>query len=194
MAWHCGIRRRPESSRISDSAAFGISGLSEVGYGWDPAVGDSSTHALLWNGTAASAVDLHPATFGSSYANAVSGMSQVGYGTGPLYNISHALLWHGTAAGAIDLHPTGFFNSYAYGVSAGSQVGYGTLAIPTGEGDAHALLWTGSAASVLDLQPAGFDSSIALGVSGAGQVGSAIGFGNRLFSCNLLERYGIQCC
>lgn len=45
-----------DSKPAIEMALFGVSGLSEVGYGWDPTVGDSSTHVLLWNGTAAIAV------------------------------------------------------------------------------------------------------------------------------------------
>jgi hypothetical protein len=73
-----------------------------VGWGLGSATGNYE-HALLWNGTAASVVDLHPAGFSDSNATAVSGAGQVGYGYSEGSN--HAFLWSGTAASALDLHP-----------------------------------------------------------------------------------------
>ena len=62
---------------FDSSLARGVSGASQVGH----AVTDvGSEHALLWNGTAASVVDLNPAGFYSSRANSVSGANQVGWG------------------------------------------------------------------------------------------------------------------
>lgn len=123
-------------------------------------------HALLWTGTAASVVDLHPAGFTSSYASGVSGGQQVGWGIYPDGD-DHALLWMGSAASAVDLHPVGFSQSWALGVGGGQQAGYGVAT----EGNNHALLWTRSAASALDLHPAGFTSSVANGANGLQQVG-----------------------
>lgn len=56
----------------------GIGGGQQVGSGQT----SSSTHALLWAGTAASAVDLNPASALSSEAIATSGVHQVGYAEG----------------------------------------------------------------------------------------------------------------
>ena len=134
---------------------------------------------MLWTGTAASAVDLHPtglAGFDRSVANGTDGLHQVGYANLAVGGASHALLWSGTSASAVDLHPTnllGFDSSIANAVSGLQQVGYYGDGSGIG-GKNHALLWTGTAASAVDLQPTsftGFDSSIALGTNGLAQVG-----------------------
>ncbi|HEX4414852.1 MAG TPA: hypothetical protein VH107_14555, partial [Lacipirellulaceae bacterium] len=65
-------------------------------------------HALLWNSTADSVVDLHPSGFMSSWAEAMWGTSQVGAGVPAGGFSDHALLWNGTAASAIDLNLAGF--------------------------------------------------------------------------------------
>ncbi len=67
-------------------------------------------HALLWSGTAASAVDLNPSGIDLVYAYGISGGQQVGSGYGSATGgiIYHALLWSGTAASAVDLNPSGF--------------------------------------------------------------------------------------
>jgi hypothetical protein len=49
----------------------------------DQQVGVGGGHALLWRGTAASMVDLHPRGFVSSMATAVFGGQQVGMGELP---------------------------------------------------------------------------------------------------------------
>jgi hypothetical protein len=147
-----------------------------VGYGSGAATG-SYEHALLWSGTAASAVDLNPSGLRHSWAYGVSGSQQVGYGEGAATgNYDHALLWSGTATSAVDLNPGGFDNSLAYGTNGSQQVGYGYGAA-TG-GNLHALLWSGTAGSALDLHqflPSGFASSYARSIDARGDVlGSAI--------------------
>jgi hypothetical protein len=134
-----------------------------VGYGTI----DGGAHALRWNGTAESVVDLHPVGFHTSYALDVSGASQVGYGFG-LQN--HALLWNGTAESVVDLHPVGFDSSQALGVSGTRQVGWGSVGLQN-----HALLWNGTAESVVDLHPVGYEVSYGEGISDAGQVGQGSG-------------------
>jgi len=157
---------------FESSYAVGASGTSQVGYGID---GDGAYHALLWNGTAASVVDLNPAGWELSGALGVWGASQVGYGAenfrGGLQN--HALLWNGTAASVVDLNPAGFTSSAAHGVWGASQVGSGYSPAR----GVRALLWNGAAASVVDLNPAGMNEASATGVSGAGQVGYGLASG-----------------
>jgi len=143
-------------------------------------------HAMLWTGSADSAVDLNPAGFAESWAYGVGGGQQVGEGLiyyytqkkgGSYVSQYHAVLWTGSAASAVDLHPAGFTSSLAWGVGSGQQVGYGFIQYNTNKKggssvvQCHALLWTGSAASVVDLHPAGFASSGALSVAGGQQVG-----------------------
>jgi hypothetical protein len=141
-----------------ESFAYAISGnsqtgYSQVGYGYGPTT-DSHSHALLWSSTAESSIDLNPADFAESYANAVvrtaSGTIEVGSGTGiSTGGVTHALMWASTAASMEDLHPNGFDFSEALGVSNAGQVGDG-FGSATG-GDGHALYWNGNAASAVDL-------------------------------------------
>src|SRR4051794_27713937 len=79
----------------------------------------SSSHALLWHGSASSVVDLHPASgiFASSTAIATNGSRQVGSGflPGP-QNVPHALMWTGSAASVVDLNPPGWVGSGLGGI------------------------------------------------------------------------------
>jgi hypothetical protein len=138
-------------------------------------------HAVLWTGTAASAVDLNPTNIAitSSSAVGVGGGQQVGVGLGPETGNfdNHAMLWTGTGSSAVDLNPTTLFNgqpvfasSLAIATDGTQQVGQGAM---TG-GEQHALLWTSTAASAVDMNPtnlSGFTDSSGLGISGAQQVG-----------------------
>ena len=98
-----------------------------------------SLHALLWTGTAASAVDLNPSGFTDSVATGVAGGEQVGEGL-TTDDVSHALLWTGTAASAVDLNaflPSGFTNATATGIDESGDIsGY-----DFGPNGVHAVLW-----------------------------------------------------
>jgi len=125
-------------------------------------------HAMLWRGTADSAVDLHPISgYSASTAYGVNGPQQVGAGW--VGSLTHALLWSGTAQSAVDLHPKGFRESVAVAVAGGWQVGRGI----GDDGSTHALLWNGTADSVVDLHvfvPAGFRNSEASGIDASGNI------------------------
>jgi hypothetical protein len=168
------------------SVGLGTDGRQQVGYG-APTGSASGTglgaavggnHALLWSGTAESAVDLHPVIgYDTTSANAVSGGQQVGWG-GVLTSVGnpvwrHALLWTGSAESLVDLHPGVLRESEALAVAQGRQVGWGTST----DGLTHALLWNGTAESVVDLHvllPPGFTWSRANGIDVLGNIiGSA---------------------
>ncbi|MGD0389728.1 MAG: PEP-CTERM sorting domain-containing protein [Tepidisphaeraceae bacterium] len=151
---------------IGDGQEVGSGNIAVAGF---PPTGPE--HALLWYGTAASAVDLGtgPSGFASAVAVGVDGSQQVGYGGGNATGGSeHALLWSGTAVSVVDLNPSGFWGSTANGVADGQQVGSGqkTLGSTT-----DALLWYGSASSYIDLNPNGFVNSQAHGIGDGYQVG-----------------------
>ena len=141
------------------------------------------THALLWNGTSASAIDLQPTNldgFMSSIAYGIGGNQQVGNGFfGP--NNLHALLWNGSAGSAVDLPPSafnGFDSSVANGADGIHQVGAAWS--DSVRYAPHAMLWSGTAASAVDLNPTnllGFEQSTAYAVSGTQQVGDGMGSG-----------------
>ena len=139
------------------------------------------THALLWNGTPESAVDLNP-NWGpgtTSKANGIFEDFQVGSaGNSALGSFSHATLWNGTAASAVDLNPIGFVGSEAIAIYGNYQVGNGNIA--GGTGGTHALLWNGTAASAIDLNqylvglPVTFTLTLATGIDSDGSI---VGFG-----------------
>jgi hypothetical protein len=128
-------------------------------------------HAALWNGTAASWVDLHPTAnlppqgVHDSIAYAVHEGQQVG----TVYAASTfawAALWTGSAGSFVNLSPPGTIWSEGLGVYAGRQVGY------ISNGQDRACLWTGSAASIEDLSvslPSGYYMSRATSVWTDGQ-------------------------
>jgi hypothetical protein len=144
------------------SYAYGVSNGSQVGYSIN---GLGNHRAMLWRGTAASAVDLTPPGHFWSNAWAISrtqaGNFQVG-GAQTFTTNLHAYLWSGTAASGVDLHPvpeTPNVFSIATGVSEDMQVGVlFDINVP---GYNRAYLWYGSAASAVNLHPAGYTYSIA---------------------------------
>lgn len=151
------------------SGALGAFGPQQVGsVGYSIPTGGEVTHASMWNGSAASWIDLHPAGF-KSVAYATSGEHQVGYidytdPSGPTPRPqTRASLWSGTAASWVNLHPFKSGNSAARGVFGSQQVG---------EVEGRASLWSGTASSWVDLHPKGsWIGSVALGTSGTHQVG-----------------------
>ncbi len=86
---------------INESEALGTNGMQQVGYGY--VSGTSNDQALLWDGTAASAVDLNPSGYNFSEALSTNGAFQVGYGSVPGQISDRALLWAGTAGSVINL-------------------------------------------------------------------------------------------
>lgn len=120
---------------------------------YDPQFGVWEDHALLWNGTADSAVDLHPS--GMVYSDA--------YGIGPGQIVGdaggtpglHAILWSGPTHTVTDLNPTnlnGFTFTRALATDGTRQVGFGDITV-AGIDSQHALLWSGSGATTVDLHP-----------------------------------------
>lgn len=185
-------------SGFEASKASGVSPRQQVGSGipqGGPPGNDNMptpTHALLWRGSSASVVGLHPHGFLSSTAQGTDGEEQVGYGSpeGVFFPMSstpvdHALLWHGGAASVVDLNPTGFLFSRASGVVGGEEVGYG-VGQATGGVEDHALLWHGSPASGVDLHPRGFSRSEAHSTNGEEQVGDGMPEGDYFHSTHAL--------
>jgi hypothetical protein len=161
---------------FGNSTAVATNGTQQVGSG-----GPDGTHAALWNGSANTAVDLHPTKFGifsgGSFALGTNGSQQVGYGDTNSILGRHALLWNGSADSAVDLFPTnitGLRISEAFGTDGTRQVGFASGAATNGFD--HAMLWYGTADSAVDLHPtllSGFLFSDAYGTDGGQEVGSA---------------------
>src|SRR5262249_32790164 len=146
----------------------GVEGDTQVGLAYSNSA--QHYHAMLWHGTAASAVDLHPGgIFAESWAITASGGIQIG--TGGLFRqprYTHALFWHGSAASAVDLNPPGAISSGIGGIS-GDQI---TGTVNYGVAD-HAGLWLGATTNVIDLNPSWATDSWASGTNGSVQVGVA---------------------
>jgi hypothetical protein len=130
------------------------------------------SRALLWEGTAKSLVDLHPAGWDASYAMATDGKRQVGWRerhTGQAGQF--ATMWSGSATGWVDLHAKPYFETIALGIAGNQQVGGGAYApFPN---HSHALMWNGSAGSMANLHPKGHERSLATATDGKQQVGLA---------------------
>src|SRR5688572_11161273 len=126
----------------SASTASAVAAGRQVG-ALDPTL---TSAAVLWSGSAASAINLHPSGYRTSVATGISpdGSRQVGWATTD--DAVHAALWSSSAESFIDLNPPGYLHSYARATDGVVQVGIGAT---------HALLWRGSAQSVVDLHPSG---------------------------------------
>jgi hypothetical protein len=161
---------------FSESFAYGTDGVRQVGMaGSERSIyGLGNTHAILWSGTADSAIDLHPLSgFDTSKAVAINGMQQVGSASGPdTGGGEHAMLWLGSAASAVDLNPTLLAyidSSTAQGTNGTVQVGWGVNASDLNT----ALLWRGTSDSAIDLGallPANLINSRAFSVDADGTV------------------------
>lgn len=165
------------------SKALGVHNGQQVGYvssapypglNLDTPGYHTTSQAMLWSGSAASAVNLHPAglTFTSSEALATNGVQQGGW----VYSLAgqHAVIWSGTADSVVDLHPAGYTDSKVIAMTATQQVGEGWTGPAYAAGSVrHALVWQGTAASAIDLNqylPAGYTNAVATGVDAAGNV------------------------
>lgn len=163
------------------SRGRGIHGNEQVGEtdgspSMNPDDGLISTlsRAVLWHGTAASMVYLHPAGYLGSGAVATNGVQEGGWAM-PSYGTTHAIMWSGSAASAVDLHPAGYSDTRVTAMSDTMQVGDGWVggAAHAVNAHRHALAWTGSAASVIDLNvfvPVGYTDAVATGIDAAGNV------------------------
>jgi hypothetical protein len=138
-----GTNIRPSGS--VESSARAISGNQQGGFYKGPATGNHP-HAVLWTGTAASAVDLNPnSTFITSGVTAIRNGLQVGSAS-PISAPSkyQAIAWHGSAATWINLHsrlpsPFTLWHSHAEGIdNLGNVTGY---VVSPGGNDIRPVIW-----------------------------------------------------
>lgn len=125
--------------------------------------GAGSERAVLWMGTEASRVELHPTSYSASLVSGGNGAIQGGYARAVSDGERHAVFWTGSAASVVDLHPAGHTRSRCYDVDTGVQ---GGTAFRTSDNSDRALLWSGTAASFVDLGP-----GLVWAMSGGTQVG-----------------------
>lgn len=184
LVWNGGVvtNLHPAALLYSYSKALGVRNGQQVGYASNASYpyGDTFSyhplsHAVMWLGTAASAVDLNPAGYAASEAWATNGTQQGGWAYNSLPTQSqHAALWSGTAASFVDLHPAAYSDSRITALTATQQVGEGWVG-PMGFGGSvrHALVWSGTPESVIDLNqflPAGYIHAVATGVDANGNI------------------------
>ena len=155
-------------SAYASSEAFGVYGTNQVGYATTTST-PSTQHAMLWNGTAGSAVDLTPANVTGATAYAVDSAVQAGCGVVAPATSAHALLWQGTATSMRDLNPAGFTDSCVRAAHSGVEAGYGHAST----GALHAVAWGGTAKSAMDLQqfmPSTYTQSQAYAIDSLGNI------------------------
>jgi hypothetical protein len=151
----------------ANSYGAGAGGGQQVGHTNLFLVGPS--HALLWEGSAKSLVDLHPSGWDASYAMATDGKRQVGWRESHSGNIGQfATMWSGTSKSWVDLHDAStYIETNALGISGDVQVGVGVLPSET----FRAVMWRNTAASITSLHPAHLFRSKAFATDGEQQVG-----------------------
>jgi RNA polymerase sigma factor (sigma-70 family) len=171
----------PTGYTVIDLTPAGLPMAIASGIWHNQQVGGAGTvheHAMLWLGTAASAVDLNPNGFTSSTAYATYGVKQVGYGIDQT-DSQHALEWNGSSTKYVDLNPYGFDSSKIYDISGNQEVGIGQIANSLGGGvtnvnpvlatpamTVHALLWIDDTNNIHGPGDEGFVEEMHLNVNG----------------------------
>ena len=182
MLWHgtsTPVDMHPAFSFLT-SRIRGVKSGEQVGYVSNLAYpfGDysgyhTSSQAVVWHETAASAVSLHPLGWDASEALATNGTQQGGWAYS-LANGEHAVIWNGTPESVVDLHPAGYTASRITGIFGTTQVGEGWVGVPFAIGSVrHALAWTGTPESIVDLNqflPIGYANGVATGLDADGNV------------------------
>lgn len=157
------------NNEFSGSFAIGAGGGQQVGYAF---IGGGN-FAMLWSGTAASAVRLDTVGTISTVARGTDGSRQVGYAiTTQSGGDSRAMIWHGTAASGRQLAmPDSFNSSTANVIRAGRIVG-------TGEDQDYfqaGLYWADEKSDAQVIRPDGFEETRLSDVSGDWVLGSGYG-------------------
>jgi hypothetical protein len=144
-------------SKYFSSQAVAISGVNQVGHAevlLSTVRGQAfvRSRAILWSGSAASAVELQApsADLVNYYATGVNSGHVVGYGTGngPTGTFSKALYWADATSPAVDLTqflPAGFTSAVANGIDASGRI-IGTAWNDSGtatqrDASEHAIMW-----------------------------------------------------
>jgi hypothetical protein len=157
-------------------------GVLEAGQ-YEHQVGSTvSTHAVVWNGTPNSGVDIHIASntiasYSAAYAVSAapigfqaaglviqSGDDHAAMWTGATPQTSHVILLHNDST----MHDSRAYGAYTFNGVA-RQVGYSEDIVPGGTWtQPRARVWSGSAASTIDLTPPGFLYGVIKGGNGDG--------------------------
>ena len=140
---------------------------------------NASNQAMLWSGSASSAINLQPTGWYSSsgragYYTATTGAQQFGNAVQTGGGNNQALLWSGSASNFVNLTPNAWAISTGYGayVSSSGAHQVGTVSQPGAL--EQAAYWSGSAGSFVDLNPNGALRSFALSGSATPSGGEMI--------------------
>ena len=148
----------PDSS-WSGTWALNASATQQVGYGFQ----SGPNVALLWNGTAQSAITLDTPETDQTVATDTNGTRQVGYAfTRKSNGNPNAIVWAGTAASGTIIHPTnlGLESSVATTINEAGQIA------GVGEDENYlftALYWASPESPAVRLRPEGFDETTSAG-------------------------------
>jgi hypothetical protein len=128
------------------AVAAASSGGVSVQVGFVGATGGPA-QAMLWKGSAASAMNLTPGSSSNAEAlgvgvGASGSLQEVGFANIVATGDVHAALWSGTSGSYVDINPAGFTYSEAVALNGGLAVGDGLS--PGTYPWTHALLWSSS--------------------------------------------------
>lgn len=155
------------------SYAWGVGDAQQVGR----ASIDGMWRAMLWTGSASSAVDLSGG-IASSALGCRHGQQVGAVASNPYDNrTNRACLWRGTAASRVDLHPAlpEFVWSYCTGTNGYQQVGVGVGT----DGVYHALAWSGTAGSAINLQKSLPSDTVYSTANAIDEFGNIVGWATR---------------
>lgn len=158
------VSLRPAGS--FQSMARAIDGNYQAG---NTAFSSGIWRASLWQGSAQSWINLHPANENiiSSWVFGARNGQQVGYVRFQPMN-DRAVIWTGSASSWVDIHPSGAGKSYALDTHNNLQVGYAIF-----NNVDQAGYWRGTRNSWVSLHPANYSSSTATAVHDYWVVGHA---------------------
>lgn len=148
-------------SRLSDTDGSRQAGFARF---------TGKAHAGLWQGSAGSFVDLHPAgALGpdETFAESLRGTQQAGFAI--VNDESVPILWTGSAASAVSLLPNGVTSGSLSDTTGVQQVGSVKLA-----GTPRAILWNNQAENLVNLHPTTATQSVARTTNGSRQAGYAV--------------------
>ncbi|MCP3905789.1 MAG: hypothetical protein GY715_19350 [Planctomycetes bacterium] len=165
------------------SSAGGTTGSTQTGTArMDTPEYDNIQRPVLWEGTAASAIDLTPPLSAGGSASATAGDFQVGWWWWP-YQCQiggqwytcysrQACAWSGTSGSYENLQYSGWEYSIASDTDGTIHVGTISTDDAVGNTFAHAGYWSPPNYSFHDMHPAGVSKSFANAIDGAHQYGS----------------------
>jgi hypothetical protein len=139
----------PTNFGVTFSLAYGVAGAEQVGYGG--LAGNTSSVALLWEGSSKTAVNLNPAGSATSVAYGTNGTQQVGF-VQPANGNPSATAWSGSTDSTLNLQnllPSAgtWSSSNAYTVDSAGNI-YGTaFGTYNGTADSFVVEWSPTPAS-----------------------------------------------